>query len=81
MVMLQVDQVDRLFEEVDRLRSNNWKEVRICYYLPATRIKKFKISVDISDAVVEYLAIDEMYINLFRLLLIFDSTKYRVSQP
>lgn len=81
MVMLQVDQVDRLFEEVDRLRSNNWKEVRICYYLPVTRIKKFKISVDISDAVVEYLAIDEMYTNLFRLLLIFDSTKYRVSQP
>ncbi|KAJ8963089.1 hypothetical protein NQ318_018553 [Aromia moschata] len=27
MVMLQVDQVDALFKEIDCLRSNNWKEV------------------------------------------------------
>lgn len=28
MVMLQVNQVDALFEEVNVLRKNNWEEVR-----------------------------------------------------
>lgn len=29
MVMLQVDQVDAIFDEIDRLRKNNWKEIVI----------------------------------------------------
>lgn len=27
MVMLQVNQVDHLFDEISRLKANNWKEV------------------------------------------------------
>ncbi|RZC36099.1 GKAP domain containing protein [Asbolus verrucosus] len=29
MVMLQVDQVDALFKEIDALKANNWQEVKI----------------------------------------------------
>lgn len=29
MVMLQVDQVDAIFEEIDKLRKNNWTEIAI----------------------------------------------------
>lgn len=29
MVMLQVDQVDAMFEEIDKLRKNNWKEIDV----------------------------------------------------
>lgn len=27
MVMLQVDQVDAIFDEIDKLRKNDWKEI------------------------------------------------------
>lgn len=27
--MLQVDQIDTLFKELDVLRANNWQEVRV----------------------------------------------------
>lgn len=29
MVMLQVDQVDAMFEEIDKLRKNDWKEIAV----------------------------------------------------
>lgn len=29
MVMLQVDQVDAMFDEIDKLRKNDWKEIAV----------------------------------------------------
>lgn len=29
MVMLQVDQVDAIFEEINKLRKNNWTEIKV----------------------------------------------------
>jgi hypothetical protein len=40
MVMLQVDQVDALFKEIDTIKANNWKEVcLILIFLQKLKIK------------------------------------------
>lgn len=34
--MLQVDQVDAIFEEINKLRKNNWKEIEIVETISVT---------------------------------------------
>lgn len=46
MVMLQVDQVDALFEEINVLRKNNWQEVSGNFFLiTLTILKKIILKV------------------------------------
>lgn len=43
MVMLQVDQVDALFKEIDTLKANNWNEVHMSAIFHAAAFHKYVI--------------------------------------